>query len=154
MKKLFLIILMLLYGTAGAHGLRHSVTEGPAVIIEITYSNGAPFFNQVYEIYRPHDSAVFQRGRTDPMGRIAFVPDSSGTWRIKAFSEGGHGLDISIEAGRSVAPAETVAVPVNTNYANLAEQKAPVDRRQRVLMVLALIFGVFGVISIMIRKKK
>lgn len=154
MKRIIFILLVIGYGSAGAHGLRHTVTEGESVVIKLSYRNGAAFAGEAYEIYRAGDSDPYQSGRTDPLGRIVFIPDSSGTWRIKAFSEDGHGLDISIDANPSSESPDTGKAPVDTLELHPATDKAPVGSGWRIIMAFSLLFGVFGVVSIFMRKKK
>lgn len=154
MKKIVIIFLLFLNGSAAAHGIRYTVTNGQSVVIELSYASGRPFSNERYEIYRAGGVNPYQTGRTDPSGRIVFLPDSSVTWRIKAFSEDGHGLDINIETENPVQHADTSVVSADTLDGLLAVKKAPVGTGTRIIMILALIFGVFGVVSLFVRKKR
>ena len=154
MRKIVVIFLLLINGSAAAHGLRYTVTDGKSVVIELTYASGTAFSNETYEIYRAGGGKPYQTGRTDPSGRIVFIPDSSRTWRIKAFSEDGHGLDITIETNDPAEHADTSVAIADTVDGHLAMEKAPIGMGTRIIMIFALIFGVFGVVSIFVRKKK
>jgi nickel transport protein len=154
LRKITLLILLFSCGSAGAHGLRYTVTDEKSVVIELSYASGKAFSNEAYEIYRAGGGNPYQTGRTDPSGRIVFIPDSSGTWRIKAFSEDGHGLDITIETNLPAEQADTGEVLPDTLDGRLPSKKAPVGSGTRIFMALALIFGVFGAVSLFIRKRK
>jgi len=78
-------------------------------------------------------------GRTDGQGRIAFLPDRAGTWRIKAISEDGHGLDFTL-ATNAAARIESSDKPVYERYG-------------RVVVGVALILGLFGFMSLYTRRK-
>ncbi len=47
-------------------------------------------------------------GRTDAAGRVVFLPDGHSDWRLRAFSDDGHGLDQHFEAS---APAQPGTAP-------------------------------------------
>jgi hypothetical protein len=81
---------------AHAHDLQYTVTGGQAVVIKLFYVDNTPFTFEGYEIYREGEKLPYQVGRTDSQGRIAFLPDRAATWRIKAISEDGHGLDFKL----------------------------------------------------------
>ncbi|WP_457644429.1 hypothetical protein [Persephonella sp.] len=90
---MIVLIILFLFSLSYAHSLKTEITYSDAVIIKIKYSDGTPFSYEKYEIYSPEDEVVpFQVGRTDREGRIVFVPDVEGKWKVKAFSEDGHGF--------------------------------------------------------------
>jgi nickel transport protein len=99
-----------LSGQVRAHELIQNVTRGSAVVIELSYSNGSPFSHEQYEIHFEGEDVPFQTGRTDALGRIVFVPDRRGSWRVRAFSEDGHGMDTTVESGSEGAPGSARAV--------------------------------------------
>ncbi|MBM4180001.1 MAG: hypothetical protein FJ209_00405 [Betaproteobacteria bacterium] len=123
-----------------AHDLQHSVDGAPAVVIKLFYMGDTPFAFEAYEIYREGEKLPYQVGRTDSQGRIAFLPDRAGAWRVKAFSEDGHGLDFKLET-------DTAAVPSNT-------EKPAYERYGRIAVGVALILGLFGLLSLYARRKK
>ena len=86
-------------GRAVAHDLQYSIDEGAAVYVKLFFGDGNEFSFESYEIYRAGEEIPFQVGRTDAHGRLVFLPDRAGTWRIKAFSEDGHGVDFSLTTG-------------------------------------------------------
>ena len=135
-----LLGLLMLPGPASGHGLRYQVGREEVVVIKVTYANKNPFSHQHYEIFRPNETAPCLTGRTDADGRIRFVPDSSGTWQIKTFSEDGHGLSIPLATeGREVF---------------LPPAKPPSGRYTGLLLGLVIILGFFNLYSLFLRRKK
>jgi nickel transport protein len=130
---------MLLAPAAAGHDLQHTVTPGQAVVVQVRYPDGSPFSFEAYEVSRAGAKVPFQVGRTDAAGRIAFLPDGPATWRVKAFSEDGHGLDIQLEgaAGASVADLDQPLY----------------DRFARIAVGVALILGLFGIVKLFVRRR-
>jgi nickel transport protein len=125
---------------AAAHDLQYTVSGGQAVVVKLFYVDDTPFTFEGYEIYREGDKLPYQVGRTDGQGRIAFLPDRAATWRIKAISEDGHGLDFKLatDAAAAVTGAD----------------KPFIERHGRVAMGVALILGLFGILSLFVKRKK
>jgi len=134
-----LLALGLSAGTARAHDLQYTTSSGQAVVIRLFYVDDTPFSFEGYEITRAGDTLPYQVGRTDGQGRIAFLPDRAGTWRIKAISEDGHGLDFTL-ATNAAARIESSDKPVYERYG-------------RVVVGVALILGLFGFMSLYTRRK-
>lgn len=122
-----------------AHDLRHEVIKGQAVVIRLSYTDATPFAFEAYEIYPQDDELPVQVGRTDVRGRIAFLPERAGAWRIRAYSEDGHGLDFTL----------------TTDAAGIVASDQPLyERYARILVGLGLILGLFGFISQYLKRKK
>lgn len=85
-------------GSALGHAL--DVVAGAAgteaVVLAARYPNGAPASGARFSVYGPGESAAHQRGRTDAAGRIAFVPDRSGSWRIVVDDDLGHRVETNV----------------------------------------------------------
>lgn len=125
--------------TALAHDLHHEVSQGQAVVIRLSYADDSPFAFEAYEIYPQDDKLPVQVGRTDARGRIAFMPERAGTWRIKAYSEDGHGLDFTL----------------STDAARIVTSDPPLyERHGRIVAGVGLILGLFGFISLYLKRKK
>lgn len=137
--RLFVAALMLCAAcsAARAHGLEHTVSYGDAVVVTITHDDGSPFAFEAVEVLPPGETIPFQQGRTDARGRFAFVPDGDGDWRLRAFSEDGHGLDIlvPVSSGTDTTPARSGG------------------RLSRTIMGVSILFGIFGVIALFIRRR-
>jgi len=123
-----------------AHDLQYTVVGGQAVVIKLFYADNTPFTFEGYEIYRDAEKLPYQVGRTDQLGRIAFLPDAAANWRIKVISEDGHGLDFQL--GTDAA-------------ANLAGSDKPAfERYSRIVIGVGLILGLFGFLSLYLKRKK
>lgn len=117
-----------------AHDLQHRTGEAAAIYVEFFFADGNQFDFEGYEIYRGGEEVPFQVGRTDARGRLVFLPDRAGAWRIKAFSEDGHGADFSL-----------------TTDARGGVEKAGgslIERYPRIVVGVSVIFGIFGVIAL------
>ncbi len=134
---LALLICIWLPSQALAHDLQHSVDEAEAVYLRFFSADGNDFDFESYEVYRGGEEAPFQVGRTDARGGLAFLPDRAGTWRIKVFSEGGHGADFSLstDARGGVEKAD----------------ESLLERYPRAVVGVSIIFGIFGVIALLTR---
>lgn len=140
-RRTFITALFCLFAASPvhAHDLQHSVDAAPAVVIKLFYMDKHPFAFEAYEIYREGEKLPYQVGRTDNQGRIAFLPDRAGAWRVKAFSGDGHGLDFKLET-------DAAAVPANTD-------KPVYERYGRIAVGVALILGLFGLLSLYASRK-
>lgn len=122
-----------------AHDLHYTATEGEAAILRLFHADDSSFRFEAYEIYREGDSQPYQLGRTDGQGRIAFLPDQAGRWRLIAFSEDGHGLDIRFTTD-AMARLSGLDKPFHERHAS-------------VFVGVALILGLFGFLMLFVRKK-
>ena len=133
-----LLLFLWLPERAAAHDLRHSIEGGEAVTVKLFFADGNEFSFESYEVYRAGDEIPFQVGRTDLEGRVVFLPDRAGTWRIKAFSEDGHGADFSFSTDLKGG-----AQDANRSF---------LERHLRIVVGVSLIFGVFGLVNLLMRK--
>lgn len=139
MKSRLLCLLCLLPALAQAHDLSYMVTQNPAVVVHLFHHDGSAFGQQRYEVYRDGNAEPHQAGRTDARGRIVFLPDAAGTWRVRTFSGDGHGLSFAFT---------TDAAAQLTGY-----ERPFYERHARTLVGVSLIFGVFGLVSLFVRRK-
>lgn len=139
-KFLLLALAIAPLSPALAHDLQYTVASGQAVVVKLFYLDNAPFTFEGYEIYREGEKLPYQVGRTDNQGRIAFLPDRAAIWRVKAFSEDGHGLDFKL----STDAAATIA----------GSEKPAYERYGRIVVGLAFILGLFGALSLLVQRKK
>ena len=138
MRGLLVLPAALCAGVLHAHALSHAAQTGTAVIVELRYGDGSPFSYEAAEVYRPGETVPFLAGRTDANGRLVFVPDRAGDWRVRAFSEDGHGGDFSVAA----APERGASAP-----------SAGLGTLGRLAVGLSVIFGAFGIWSLFVRKQ-
>ncbi len=141
MKNAYRLLVLLLCATpVQAHDLQYSVESGQAVVIRMFYVDNSPFTFEGYEIFRDGEKLPYQVGRTDSQGRIAFLPDRAANWRIKAISEDGHGLDFKLSTD-----AEAVLID---------SEKPLYERYSRIFIGIAFIVGLFGFLSLYLKRKK
>jgi nickel transport protein len=123
---------------APAHDVGYTLQSGEATVITLSFGDGSPFAFERYEISPEGDPTPFQVGRTDARGRIAFLAPAAGRWRLRAFAEDGHGLEVMFTTG---------------GEASAATGERPVAERYREILIgLGLIFGVFGLVSLFRRR--
>lgn len=108
-------------------------------MIELRYPDGSPFAFEAYEVHRGEEQAPHQVGRTDAAGRIAFLPDGPAHWRVRAFSEDGHGLDVRVES----TEAGVVEAAGSSAY----------DRFTRIAVGVAVILGLFGILKLFVKRR-
>jgi nickel transport protein len=135
---LLVLAIVLAAGHAQAHDLQHQIDEGAAVSVRLFSADGSAFAFESYEVYRAGDEVPFQVGRTDLQGRVVFLPDRAGTWRIKAFSEDGHGADFSFSTDLKSGVRDA-----NRSF---------LERHLRIVVGVSVIFGVFGLVSLLTRR--
>lgn len=132
--KLFLLALIFSL-SLHAHNLHHTIVKSKdAAVVQFMFTTAGDFSFQEYELYAPDDAKIpAQVGRTDRLGRVVFVPDERGVWKLIAISEDGHGKTIEIEIGETIdTETQTSSVPYREIIA---------------LLVLALIFGALYVMT-------
>ena len=133
-------VFLLMSRPALAHDLQYTVVGGQAVVIKLFYADNTPFTFEGYEIFRDGEKLPYQVGRTDSQGRIAFLPDRAADWRVKAFSEDGHGLDFKLSTDAAAA---------------LAGSEKPIfERYSRIFIGVAFILGLFGLLSLYLKRKQ
>lgn len=134
-----LVLCPWLSGSAAAHDLQHEVEESPAVSVRLFFADGDEFSFEAYEIYRAGEEVPFQVGRTDTHGRLVFLPDRAGTWRVKVFSEDGHGGEFSVATG---AEGGTPSA-----------DRPLFERYSRLIVGVSILFGLFGVVDLFVRRR-
>ncbi len=140
LPALVLLPVLIAAGPAAAHELHGAVGRGEATVVTFTYADGTAFSHESFEIYRPGSKTPFQIGRTDVLGRVFLVTEEEGDWRVRVFSEDGHGADISIPASAAGSPA--------------ASAPPAAGRSSRVVLGLGIILGLFGALSLLRRNRK
>jgi len=127
------ICLLWLPAPAAAHALLHERVDGDAVTLRLSFpGSDRPLF-EPYEIFAPDTETPFQSGRVNALGELSFRPDRPGAWRIRVFTEDGHGAMIELD----VDAAGTVA-------ATHADHHHAESYVLRVLAALGYLLGLFG----------
>jgi nickel transport protein len=97
------LLVLLLPVWAHGHALLHEVLDGEAVILSFAFPGGEQPWFEPYEVFAPGAETPFQSGRINAQGEMSFRPDRPGRWRVRVFTEDGHGAVIELEvdeAGR------------------------------------------------------
>ncbi|NOR57168.1 MAG: hypothetical protein GQ474_01425 [Sulfurimonas sp.] len=136
MKHLFLLVLFT--ALAFSHNLQHTISKEQSVVISFSFAKKDDFSFQNYEVYAPDSEIPFAVGRTDSLSRLSFLPNAQGKWKVKVFSQDGHG--------------KIVDVDVNEN-AQIESKKNSNDTFQKALIGIMILFGVFGLLYIKKDKK-
>lgn len=122
-----------------AHDLHYTAASGQATVIRLFYVDNTPFTFEGYEIYRDGETLPYQVGRTDGQGRIAFLPDRAGAWRVKALSEDGHGLEFKLTTDAAAALSDL--------------EKPLFERYSRIAVGVAVILGLFGALALFLKPR-
>jgi nickel transport protein len=128
-------LLLALPAGASAHALLHEVLDGDAVIVRLSFPGGDQPVFESYEVFAPGGDTPFQSGHINAVGELSFRPDRGGSWRIRVFTEDGHGtvIDLDVDATGGVA-----ATPGHHEH--------PGNYWLRALAALGYLFGVFGLL--------
>lgn len=137
--KSLIVLLCCWASLVQAHEVHHRIEAADAVVITLAYANGQPFAYEKYALTPAGQETPQQVGNTDAQGRIAFVPGSVSNWRVQATSADGHGLNLDF----AVPTTATPGTPVNTST----------PRWLLAGFGLAIIFGLFGLFQLFLRKK-
>ena len=140
MHALFFAVILMVVGSAWSHGLQHSVSDARAGVVKFSYDDDLPVSYAKFELFREGEDDPYQVGWTDQKGQLVFVPETEGDWQVKLFTQDGHGLDLTV-----AADARQAVVP---------REKSLFERYERVLMGVALIFGLFGLATLFYRGQR
>jgi len=136
MKYFFLLIF---YATLlFSHNLQHSVSKEGSVVVSFYFAKEDDFSFQSYEVYAPKSEIPFAVGRTDALSRVSFLPNINGKWKVKVFSEDGHGKIVDIEIN------ENMQTKIETNSSNTL---------LKIVIGIMALFGIFGLLYIKKDKK-
>jgi len=133
----------LLAGPASAHGVRHQIQYANATVISLSYDDGQALAHAVFEAAPMGAAQAAVTGLTDAEGRAVIVADVPGRWRLRAFSNDGHGAVVEFDVTASAASAvDTIPVSV------------PVPRWMRAAFGLALLFFAFSSLQCWLRERR
>jgi nickel transport protein len=105
---LLVLAICLMPGVASAHEVLHTVERGKAIAVKAYYADGEVLAYTEYQVFSPADPKIpYQKGRTDRVGYLAFVPDAPGKWRVTIADATGHGLDVEVDAAVPSQPEGT-----------------------------------------------
>jgi len=125
---------------ATAHGLDHTIAGDRAVVVTLTYDDGAPFSFESCEVTPPDADAPSQVGRTDRRGRVVFLADRPGDWRVRVVAQDGHGADLTVPVGADLLPSQ--------------DHAAGPTRPVKLVTGVSVLFGIFGVVALLMSRRK
>jgi len=143
MKKSFLIIFLFVLNFENpgfAHGVGFREISLKAVPLEFFYSTGEKMSYCEAKIFSPKDSKfAAQTSRTDEYGRVSFIPDISGDWRVIVNDGQGHQCEAKINITEEFLKNNNEVINVNENH----EKNSPegFELFIRALLGVSLIFN-------------
>jgi len=137
------LLLLLLCGLASAHTVDYQIDGKQAVVVTVRLAEEPAGYSE-YELFAPDSAEIpFQLGRSDALGRIAFVPDKPGLWRMKVSADSQHGLH-----------GQEIEIKVDEKMVAQIDSRPLVSTHTRLVVGISLLFGLFGLISLFRSKKK
>jgi nickel transport protein len=126
-----------------AHALLHEVLDGDAVTVRLSFPGGDQPLFEAYEVFAPGDSTPFQAGRVNAIGELSFRPDRAGAWRVRVFTEDGHGamIDLGVDAAGRVAAVHEA-------------HTHPGGYWLRALAALGYLLGLFGILVLWRQRRR
>lgn len=140
MKRVAGLGFALLGSVAWAHEVRLETARQEASVVRLSYADGQPFAFEAYELYVPGQTTPAQVGRTTPHGQVVFLPGTRTEWRLKAYSADGHGVDTLIKVAAGAAT-------------DVAPPPAELPRTLLLASGMGIVFGLFGILQLFLRRK-
>jgi len=117
------------------HGVEHEIFA-VGTGIKARYSDETPMAYCDVAIFTPDDlDSEYQTGTTDRNGCFAFVPDTSGVWRVTVDDGMGHLL--------------TAEISVDSLQVASTKARHGGDRLSSVVVGISVIFGLFGLFALL-----
>jgi nickel transport protein len=112
------LVLVTASSMASGHSMDHAVSSAEAQVLSLSHPFGQQPVFVPYQIFAPDSEVAFQNGRTDALGRISFLPDRPGRWRVVVTTEDGHGLEVRVRIDEALAVTE-VEGPAHSGLVNI-----------------------------------
>lgn len=104
--QLALLLALLAASPAAAHGVGARIVSGPGRVVEFYYADGDAMAYADAKVFSPESGDVpYLNGRTDKLGRLAFLPDKPGPWRVEAKDAEGHLAKIEVPSDQDYTPS-------------------------------------------------
>jgi nickel transport protein len=117
------------------HGVEHEIFAA-GTGIKARYSDETPMAYCDVAVFAPDDTdSEYQTGTTDRNGCFAFVPDTSGVWRVTVDDGMGHRL--------------TAEIPVDSLQVARTNARHGRDRVSYAIIGISVIFGLFGLFALL-----
>jgi len=138
---------LLISNSVCAHGVQGRISSQKAIMVESEYDDGEPMSYAAAEVYGPMEKIAFQTGRTDQNGRFLFFPDKRGEWKVIVNDGMGHQLVLKTNVDDNLILIE------QSSHTKTVEDSWSFSGFQGVVMGIALIFGIFGLVTLCKGKK-
>ncbi|MBK9471139.1 MAG: hypothetical protein IPO18_02490 [bacterium] len=102
--------------TALAHGVRTEVAVGAMTVATFTHEDGAPMAGVPFTVTAPAGDGAFLSGNTDVHGRVVFLPDRAGAWKVRVAGADGHGAVVTIDV-------DSTAISMSSQSATVYEHE-------------------------------
>lgn len=136
-------------GIALGHGTGYRLleeTSPPA--LTFFYTTGEPMRYLEAKVYSPEDERfAHQSGRTDALGRLAFVPNVAGEWRVVVRDEQGHMAEAVVNVGEEALGSRN-APEISTPKPSRTEGSLPF----RAALGISVIFNI--ALAILVVRKR
>jgi nickel transport protein len=96
-RSLLVFILLAYTPLLLSHGVGFEIDRQEATVIQLHHGHDTPLANADYELFMFGEQAAFQSGKTDALGRVAFITGEVRKWRLRVFNQEGHGIDTTFE---------------------------------------------------------
>lgn len=134
---LLLTLTLFLLAPAFAHTVDYEITQADAVVVTVFLGDEAASYSE-YEVTSPAGGEPVQIGRLDARGRVSFLPDLKGEWKVRVAADSQHGLH-GVE----------VKVKVDESMTVTGTSSPPIARHTRLIVGISLLFGIFGLFSLL-----
>jgi nickel transport protein len=96
-RSLILLVLLGYIPMIFSHGVGLEIEQQEASVIYLHHTDDTPLVAADYELTVAGASTPYQSGKTDASGRVVFIPGDLREWRLRVFSEDGHGIDTTFK---------------------------------------------------------
>ena len=155
MRKIIILAMALVCFWAGAlfaHGVGYREAAEKSVALEFFYSTGEKMSYREARVFSPKDSKfAIQTGRTDELGRFAFIPDCEGVWRVIVRDEEGHQANAEINITAEFL-SENISGEAQISENSVFDSKFEIAIRA--LLGVSLIFNIAAFVKIFSRRRE
>lgn len=129
-KTAIIILFIISSDVLYSHGVEYKISKKEVFVVSMNYGDGEVMNYTNYKIHSPGSDAVFQSGLTDKNGRLSFVPDAGGEWKVEVTDDTGHAASVIVKAGQ--------VSDVNSASGN------SLNKFQKIIMAVCVIWGAAG----------
>ncbi|MBW9272881.1 MAG: ABC transporter permease [Candidatus Thiodiazotropha sp. (ex. Lucinisca nassula)] len=137
----FLLLVLLGYAPSSlSHGVGLKIERQEAAVIWLHHTDDTPLADVAYELTADGGNAPYQSGKSDASGRVVFIPGDVRGWRLRVFSEDGHGIDTVLE----LAPGMASHSHTGHTYSELT----------KLILGIGILLSGFGVMMLFTKRKR